>query len=188
MAIPDPAIFITATIYKHINLLGKYDFNEIILSSLNDLHIKGLLTIYAFVLMPNHIHLIWREHPEKRKSNESIGASFFKYSAHQFLELLKTKYPGMLSLFQVEKSDRKYQFWNRSHYTVEIYSDIVFEQKLNYIHGNPTQQKWQLAGSEMDYKYSSVRFYENGIDEFGFLTNYFWRDNAVGGDTDSGKW
>lgn len=172
MAIPNPTIFITASIYKHINLLMKDDFKRIILSSVRYLHERSFLTVYAFVIMPNHIHIIWREHPEKRKSKESIRASFFKYIAHQFMELLKVSDPEMLNLFRVEKYDRSYQFWNRNHYTFEIYTDKVFEQKLNYIHGNPVQLKWQLAESEMEYKYSSVCFYKNGIDEFGFLSNY----------------
>jgi hypothetical protein len=31
--------------------------------------------------------------------------------------------------------------------------------------------KWKLAKDDLDYHYTSARFYETEIDEFGFLTN-----------------
>ena len=51
-------------------------------------------------------------------------------------------------------------------------SQKVVEQKINYIHGNPTKPKWNLAAEPQDYKYSSAGFYYKGKDEFGFLENY----------------
>jgi len=50
----------------------------------------------------------------------------------------------------------------------EIYSRSVAEQKLNYMHFNPVSGKWLLAKDDLDYHYSSARFYENGIDDLGF--------------------
>ncbi|WP_259066827.1 hypothetical protein HDF24_21195 [Mucilaginibacter sp. X4EP1] len=44
--------------------------------------------------------------------------------------------------------------------------------KLDYIHNNRVQYKWQLVRYPEDYKYSSARFYETGMDEFGLLTHY----------------
>jgi len=173
MAIPNTAIFITASIHNFLPLLKSDTFKQIILSTLSNLCEKNLLTVYGFVIMPNHIHFIWREHPENIQSKESIKATFFKFTAHQFLKYLKTNNPDKLKVFQVLQSDRKHQFWNRNPMEIEIYTDKVFEQKLNYIHSNPIQQKWQLVESVMEYKYSSIRFYENGVDDFGFLTNYF---------------
>jgi len=173
MAIPNTAIFITASIHNFLPLLKGDSIKEIILSAISNLYEKKLLSVYGFVIMPNHIHFIWREHLENRAEKESVKATFFKYTSHQFLKYLKQNCPEKLILYQVNKSDRKHQFWNRNPFQVEIFREHVFEQKLDYIHNNPIQPKWQLAGSEMEYKYSSIRFYENGVDEFGFLTNYF---------------
>jgi hypothetical protein len=33
--------------------------------------------------------------------------------------------------------------------------------------------KWNLAKDYLDYNYSSARFYDTGVDEFGFLNNLF---------------
>jgi len=173
MVIPNTAIFITASIHNFVHLLKSDDFKEIIMSSLSNLYARKLLSVYGFVIMPNHIHIIWREHFEYNTSKETVRGAFFKFTAHQFLKHLQENNKRKLVDFWVDKSDRKYQFWNRNPYGIEIYTDKVFEQKLNYIHNNPIQQKWKLVESSMEYKYSSIRFYEDGVDEFGFLTNYF---------------
>lgn len=47
-------------------------------------------------------------------------------------------------------------------------------QKLDYIHRNPMQEKWNLAATPEEYRYSSAKFYMSGIDEFQFLTH--WQD------------
>jgi hypothetical protein len=49
---------------------------------------------------------------------------------------------------------------------------MYFLQKLNYIHNNPTQLIGSFANTRIEYKYSSTKFYEKGIDEFGFLSHY----------------
>ena len=35
-------------------------------------------------------------------------------------------------------------------------------QKLDYIHKNPTQPHWLLAGTPAEYPWSSAAFYEGG--------------------------
>jgi REP element-mobilizing transposase RayT len=174
MIIPSVAVFITASIHNYLPLLNENSFKEIILSTISNLCEKKLLSVYGFVIMPNHIHFIWKEHSEYKKGSESVKTAFFKFTAHQFLKNIRRKNPDHFKKFRVNKSDRKHQFWQRNPLEIDIYTDNVFEQKLDYIHHNPIQHKWQLVESAIDYKYSSIRFYENNLDKFGFLTNYFF--------------
>jgi hypothetical protein len=44
-------------------------------------------------------------------------------------------------------------------------------EKLNYIHHNPVQEKWNLCRYPEDYKYSTAKFYETGKGNWGFLTH-----------------
>ncbi|WP_152266579.1 hypothetical protein [Agriterribacter humi] len=44
-------------------------------------------------------------------------------------------------------------------------------QKLQYIHDNPLAEHWQLTDDPVKYYYSSAKYYETGIDDFGFLNN-----------------
>ncbi len=43
------------------------------------------------------------------------------------------------------------------------------EVYFSYIHYNPTAEHWKLCNEPADYKYSTAKFYETDIDEFGFL-------------------
>lgn len=67
----------------------------------------------------------------------------------------------------------KNMIWQRDSLSVEIYTREVAQQKLRYIHFNPVTGKWKLAKDDLDYYYSSARFYETGIDGFGFLHNLY---------------
>ncbi len=80
--------------------------------------------------------------------------------------------PKKVEEYYVGDSDRAYQFWERNPLPVEIFSPEVAIQKLNYIHRNPLQEKWNLAKEPEDYYYSSAKFYQTGIDDFGILTHY----------------
>ena len=57
---------------------------------------------------------------------------------------------------------------------VEIYSKYVAIQKLEYTHTNPVKGLWQLVMDDISYYYSSARFYETGVDDFGFLNNLYY--------------
>ena len=37
----------------------------------------------------------------------------------------------------------------------------------------PTTAEWNLATRPEEYDWSSAKYYEGGIDDFGFLTHYF---------------
>ncbi len=94
---------------------------------------------------------------------------FFSQKEHQ---QRRKNHPQVLKIFEVNLKDRKYQFWERNPLSVDLYSRKVVLQKLDYIHANPLSGKWNLAHSPLDYWFSSYRFYETGIDDFGFLTHY----------------
>jgi hypothetical protein len=69
--------------------------------------------------------------------------------------------------------NKKHEIWQSNSLDIEIFSLKVAKQKVDYIHFNPISGKWQLAKDEISYFYSSARFYEKGVDEFGFLNNIF---------------
>jgi REP element-mobilizing transposase RayT len=41
---------------------------------------------FGFVIMPNHVHLIWRT--KELNGKETAQGSFLKYTAHEFRKLL----------------------------------------------------------------------------------------------------
>lgn len=167
--------FWTATIHKWMDLLVS-DFNkQLIVDYLKKLSDDGLITVYAFVIMPNHIHLIWQQN--KLNGKETPKGSFLKYTGHELLKLLKLE--GKSYLYEVNAANKKHEIWQRDSLGIIIYSTKVAGQKLDYIHYNPVSGKWQLANDYLSYHYSSAFFYETGKDSFGFLKNIF---NVLHGD------
>ena len=159
--------FFTATIHNWLPLLTHDNNQELIISYLKKLCDNGLITVYAFVLMPNHIHIIWRQN--KLNGKETPQGSFLKYTAHEFLKKLKVS--GLSVFYEVTAANKKHEIWQRDSLSVELYSRAVALQKFQYIHSNPVSGKWLLSKDDLNYHYSSSRFYETGVDDFGFLSN-----------------
>lgn len=163
--------FFTATINNWQYLLKSDCNKQIIIESLKYLKDKNRLAIYAFVIMPNHIHLIWKEHLNET-DKERPKAAFFKFTAHMFQKKLEKEGFDVLKKYYVNTVDRKYNFWMEKPDEFELFTRNMVEQKIDYIHNNPSQTNWNLADEPIEYKYSSARFYETGIDDFNLLSHY----------------
>lgn len=162
--------FYTATILRWQKLLKPDKYKQIVLDCLHDLVDRKVAIVYGFVFMPNHIHLLW-ELP-KMNGKEKANASFLKFTAHAFEKDLRAFHPDVLPYFEVEKRDRVYQFWQHDALAIRLFNKDICEQKLHYTHQNPLQVHWQLAEKAENYFWSSAKFYKEGIDDFGFLTDY----------------
>ncbi len=156
--------FWTATIHNWEKILLPDVFKETICNSLQNLSERGLIDLFGFVVMPNHIHLIWRMN--KMNGKETPRGSLLKYTAHQFKRMLTQE---ELLKFKVSAANKAYEFWQRDALAIELYSPEVANQKLEYIHLNPLGERWHLVQDPCDYEYSSARFYEVGDLRFDFL-------------------
>jgi len=156
---------------KHWNKLLEDDsFKNTIIYCWRNLVGRNKIRIYGFVIMPNHLHMVWEMLAKNGK--EMPCASFNKFTSHQFLETLRTKNDIALSAYKENDLERKHRFWQRDPLAVEMDSKGKVEQKLEYIHLNPLQEQWNLASRPEMYRWSSAKFYESGFDEFEILTDY----------------
>lgn len=129
--------------------------------------------MYGYVIMPNHLHLIWE--PIAKNGKEMPHASFNKAVGHEIIKDLKQNHQAVLPYFEVQEKERQYRVWQRDPLAVIMDSKRKVEQKLEYIHSNPLQERWNLADTPEDFQWSSAEFYERGVDRFGFLTHYMER-------------
>ena len=160
--------FFTATIYQWNHLLANDNHKRIIVDSLRFLVTDNRIELNAFVIMSNHIHLILQ--PLSRFTLSEIQASFMKFTAQQLKRSLMKNDTEALSTFKVNKYDREYQIWKREPLSIELISENLFKQKLEYIHYNPV--KAGLCEVAEDYFYSSAKFYQDGTNNFGMLKHY----------------
>lgn len=140
---------------------------NIILSSLKFLVDNHRIWLYGYVIMPNHVHFLWRK--QDAWINKSIAQNFLKYTAQQIKFNLLAHYPLELSNYKSTQKDRQYHFWERRPHQATMENRIIVEQKLEYIHNNPIRKN--LCKSALDYPYSSARFYQTG-EQNNLLTHY----------------
>jgi putative transposase len=159
--------FYTATINGWYNLFTSNQFNKVIIQSLEYLSSQRLMDIFSFVIMPTHVHFIWRS--KQLNGKESAQGSFLKYTAHQLLRLLRTTDPMKLNRFRVDAANKKHEFWQRDPMAVRLFTQDVAIQNLNYIHRNPCRKKWKLCDRPENYEYSSASFYKTGVLKYPFL-------------------
>ncbi len=100
-------------------------------------------------------------------NQENVQRNFMKFKTQQMkFDLLKND-KEYLQKFKVAAVDRAYQIWERLLRSFEFYSRQMVWQKLNCIHNNPCNEKWNLAASPEEYRFSSARFYLTGHNEWG---------------------
>jgi REP element-mobilizing transposase RayT len=162
--------FYTATIADWIPLLRSEKFKLIVINSLIYLVKKNKIKVYGFVIMPNHILLIWSA--LEMNGKETPSASFMKFTGHQFLDELRNAGGELLTRFKSEGNNRNHQFWQRNSLPIKILDRKMLEQKLDYIHLNPLQQHWNLTDDPNKYYFSSCSFYEQDDRKFDWLTHY----------------
>jgi len=69
--------FTTASIYNWLPLLQKDEFKDILISSLKFLKDNDRLDVFAFVIMPNHLHIIWSENITSVNETSSLHQNNF---------------------------------------------------------------------------------------------------------------
>ncbi len=159
--------FWTATIRNWYYLLAPEEMKMVVINSLRYLVQNELVKVYGYVIMPNHIHLIWTV--LRQNGKESPQGSLLKFTAHQFKKIISFNDPTSLTAYEVEASNKQYEFWQRDSLAIPLFTRDVILQKLNYTHYNPVAKHWRLAVSFDQYRFSSASYYETGIDEFGIL-------------------
>ena len=159
--------FVTITNLEWKKLLKPDKYKDIVIDSLRFLVNQKRIILYAFVIMDNHLHLIWQMQAGIKSTN--VQRDFLKYTAQQIKKDLMKNHPQVLERFKVNAKDRRYQFWERNALSIELSTEKVFQQKLNYIHQNPV--KAGLCELPEKYHYSSASLYELNTTEWEFLTH-----------------
>jgi len=146
--------FFTSTCLNWQNLLEPENHKQILLDSLYFLVKDKRIWLYGYVIMPNHVHILWSKQNDWLHKN--VQQHFSKYTAQQLKFSLLNKPDGIRN-YKSTQNDREYQFWERRPHKATMYNRKVFEEKLDYIHNNPV--KAGLCDLPEDYAYSSARYY-----------------------------
>jgi len=160
--------FITVTCLNWKPILMEDRFKNIIIDSLSYLSGAKRVSVYAFVIMSNHFHLIWQMIGDHKK--EDVQRDLLKFTGQQILKHLRNEKSELQNELLVQAKDRKYQVWERNSLSIPLWSKDVFLQKLEYVHHNPVRAG--LCQYPEDYTYSSAKFYIKNEKDWDFLVHY----------------
>jgi putative transposase len=113
---------------------------------------RGDFKLHAFVVMPDHVHLLL-EVSAGRKLSDLIR-DIKKYFSFHAKNALFHKSRFDINSFS---RDGAFQLWERGFDEVTIISERMYLVKMNYIHNNPV--KGGLVEKAEDYPYSSAKQY-----------------------------
>ena len=160
--------FITVTCLEWKPLLNEDRFKDIIVDSLAFLSEAKRITVYAFVIMRNHFHLVWQIMGDH--TPEDVQRDFLKFTGQQILKYLRNDQSPLLRELFVGAKDRKYQVWERNSLSIPLWLNDVLVQKVDYIHHNPVRAG--LCKFPEEYKYSSAGFYIENKTSWNFVDHY----------------
>ena len=161
--------FSTLTINGWISLFEDFsDCIDILYESFVYMVNEKSVSIYAFVVMKDHLHIIWKS---KYDNIDDVTSSLKKFTGRKFLYYLRSNDTSYLDEnFLSKRKDRNYKFWKSNSSNFLIQHSEIFRQKMDYIHYNPVKGDYKVCAHPGEYYNSSFNSYETMESQFPFLT------------------
>ena len=157
------AYFVSFATVHWIDVFTRSIYCDRVIESLRFCQTKKDLILYAWCIMPSHVHLIMGT---KKRPMQDILRDLKSYTSRVIKEEIKT-YPKESRrewlLWMFERAGKNngnninWQFWQQHNHPIELSSNSIIDQKLEYLHYNPV-----VAGfveSPEHWMYSSARSY-----------------------------
>ena len=155
--------FLTFTIIDWVDIFTRSCYKKVIVDSLNYCIENKGLTIYAWCLMTNHIHLIAKANDGFQLSE--IIRDFKKFTAKKIIDMIKegpeSRKEWLLYRFsyagKFDHRIKSYKVWQDTSHPILLESNHIIDQRINYIHQNPVRAL--IVQNEFDYIFSSAGDY-----------------------------
>jgi putative transposase len=161
----DKLYFISFAVVYWIDVFVRKEYKEIVLESWRYCQNEKGLEIYAWCLMPSHIHMIIGSRGEEL--DKIVGA--MKSFTSRTLRKAIAEHPGesrrewmtwlMERAGMRNSNNNDWQLWQQHNKPKELLTMEMFYQKMEYIHRNPVEAGF--VENEEDYLYSSARDFYN---------------------------
>lgn len=161
---PEGLYFVSFATVGWVDVFTRVIYKDIVVESIKYCQKEKGLNLYAWVIMPNHIHMI----AEAREGflMQHIIRDLKRHTSKQLLKAIaenqeESRKEWMLAIFknagEYNSNNKNYQFWRQDNQPIEIWTTAVVKQKLDYLHSNPVHAGF--VDKEEEYLYSSARDY-----------------------------
>ena len=167
----DGIYFTTSTVVGWLDVFTRDLYRDIVLDSIRFCVQNQGLAVHVWVLMTNHLHMICSVH--QKQAPALVLKNMKSFTAIKLIDAIinnskESRREYMLNLFEAEgkksSSNFRFKLWQHENHPILLDSDLVFNQRINYLHWNPV-----TAGFVMEpwyWKYSSAIDYmtkESGL-------------------------
>jgi REP element-mobilizing transposase RayT len=152
-----PALYLTAVARDRLPVFRTDTIKVITCKALDEARKSGGFAIYAYVIMPDHLHAITDSAIKPSKVLQFINGII----SRRVIDHLK-EHGHNASLLKLRRESgtrgHMYSLWDHHSNVLPIFSEDMFMQKVNYIHQNPV--RLGLVERAEDYRWSSVRIWK----------------------------
>lgn len=164
---PEGLYFISFAVVGWLNVFTRNEYKDLFLESIEFCQKNKGFEIHAWCIMPNHIHLVFRSSLGQKP--ELLVGDLKRFTSKSIVKAIQanpreSRKEFLLDYFKNEAIKRSnvsnYQFWQHDNKPIELWSNKVIKQKIDYTHNNPV--KAGLVYQPEDYVYSSAIDYAGG--------------------------
>ncbi len=157
-----PAYFLTSVTHNRLPIFRTEELRLVVCSAFDEARRSGGFKIFAYVIMPNHSHLLTDNTREIKDVLRFLNGIFARRVIN-FLQ--KNNYERSLAKLRIaeRKDEQKYSVYQHHPNAIRITGEDAFMQKLSYIHLNPV--KAGLVEHPNDYRFSSARIWHHRRNE-----------------------
>ncbi|WP_408023951.1 REP-associated tyrosine transposase [Tenacibaculum sediminilitoris] len=170
--------FVSFATINWIDVFTRHIYFDVLAESINYCRKEKGMELYCYCFMPSHVHFIFRSTNEQPSG---LLRDFKRHTSKKVIEIIKdnpqeSRKEWLLWMFEragkKNVTTHKYQFCQQHNQPIELWSEKVTKQKIDYIHNNPVESGFVINPD--DWKYSSARNYQEDetileIDSIGFL-------------------
>jgi len=158
---PAGTYFVSFATINWIDLFIRECYVEVFIEELKyTIENKGMI-LHAYCIMPSHVHLVF----EAKNGNPGKMLGELKSATSKTLRKLiqanpsESRKPWILKMmyeFGQKNGNVKYfQLWQQNNHPIEIRSNEMIDQKINYVHNNPVESGF--VEQPEDWKHSSAK-------------------------------
>ena len=140
--------FVTFTVINWIDIFIRDEYRNVFLESVQYCQKNKGLEVYAWCIMTSHIHMILGTKGENRL--EDIIRDLKSFTSRRIRKLLENKEKvgesrrgwifSMMNQAGIKNGNNKdFQFWQQHSHPIELSTNSLLDQKLDYIHNNPVK-------------------------------------------------
>ena len=158
---PGEIRFVTFSTFERRKLLSTDLLCEHICQAISETRRKSGFSLWAYVLMPEHVHLVILP-ASGTKLGQIIGT--LKWESAMAIHRDPVARSGLIKIGQheISRTNGKFAFWQRRCFDRNCRDADEVTQKIRYCHRNPVQRG--LVRKPEDYKWSSYGWYEGRRD------------------------